>query len=213
MKLKYVTGLTGLLCAAVLLGGCAKEAELESNGIYIRKDGSVSSAVYEPFDADVYSKEELKAFVEDAVIAYNQSEGADAAAYMDKKTGSLLAAIRSLETADGNAVLKMEYATCKDYLQFNDADESIIQLASGTVGGAEQAGIDLKQFTLVNRDGSEQITADEAEDDLYVVFAEGNTQILVEGTIEYVSSDVELVDRHLAEIASEEGRLSCIVFK
>ena len=212
MKLKIVRGLIGLALVSVMFGGCGQSRKLDETSVYIRKDGSVSSAVYEPFDKKVYSQEELQVFVEDAVKAYNQSQAGAAEAYADDTDEALMVAIDSLDTKGENAVLTMEYASCKDYLQFNESEGSIVQLASGTVSGASDSGIDLSQFAFLDKDG-ETVSSEEVDGKSHLVFVEGNSTIVVEGKIQYATSDVEIKDDDTAAVSSPEGSLSCIVFE
>ena len=212
MKLKFVKGLTCLMLASAFLSGCGQSGELDTTSIYIRKDGSVSSAVYEAFDTKNYSQEELQEFVEDNVSAYNQSEAGVAAAYTKDTEEALSVAVKSLEVEANEAVLKMEYASCEDYLQFNESEGSILQLASGTVAGAEKAGIDLGQFELLNPEGSEKISGSDVDEAYYVIFVEGTTTIQVEGSIQYATADVKVEDKDTAQVSSADS-LSCIIFK
>lgn len=212
MKLKFVKGLTCLMLLSAVLGGCGQDGKLDETSVYIRKDGSVSSAVYEAFDTKVYSKEELQVFVEDAVKAYNQSQSGAAEAYMDDTEEALSVAIDSLEMEGENAVLNMEYASCEDYLQFNESEGSIVQLASGTVSGAMEAGIDMSQFELLGTKDTEKTNGADVEGDYHVVFVEGTAAVAVEGTIQYVTEDVQIEDDDTAQVSSS-GALSCIVFK
>ena len=212
MRRRFVTGLTCLMLAATLLGGCRQKTDLDSTSVYIRKDGSVSSAVYEAFDTDTYNKDELQKFVEDAVSAYNQTNAGVAAAYTKDTDQALSAAIRSLDVKGGEAVLKMEYASCKDYVQFNESEGSITQMASGTVKGAKEAGIDLSQFELLNPEGSDKITANQAQKDASVLFVQGKASITVEGKVEYASAAVNVTGKITVEVDSADA-LSCIVFK
>ena len=209
---RFVKGIACAVLSAALLGGCGQKDELDTTSVYIRKDGSVASAVYEPFDTKTYSKDELKRFVEDAVIAYNQKNAGTAAAYMKDSDEPLSVAVTSLDFQDGDAVLKMEYASCDDYLQFNESEGSLVQMASGTVSGAKKSGIDLDSFELLNFEGTDKIDGSDVDDGYYVVFVEGTSTIMVEGSIKYATADVKLEDKDTAQVSSE-GALSCIIFK
>lgn len=211
MKLKFVKGLTCLMLFSVMLGGCGQDRKLDETSVYIRKDGSVSSAVYEPFDTGIYNKEELQVFVEDAVRAYNQSQSGVAEAYADDTDEALLVAVDSLKVEGDNAVLMMEYASCEDYLQFNESEGSIVQLASGTVSGAANSGIDLSQFELLDMEGA-KVSGEEIDGNYHMIFVEGTSTIVVEGTIQYATEDVQLKEDDTASVSSSGG-LSCIVFK
>lgn len=212
MKMRFVKGLVCVMLASAFLGGCGNNKELDTTSVYIRKDGSVASAVYEEFDTNTYSEDELQTFVEDAVNAYNQKNVGTAAAYMDDTDEELAVAITSLDVEKGDAVLKMEYASCGDYMQFNEGEGSFVQLASGTVAGAAEAGIDMNQFELIEVDGSETIKGSYVDDKYYVVFAEGNSTIVVDGTIVYATSNVTVDSKDTAQVSSI-GELSCIIFK
>ncbi|MGN0294754.1 MAG: lipoprotein [Lachnospiraceae bacterium] len=209
---RFVKGIACAVLSAALLVGCGQKGELDTTSVYIRKDGSVASAVYEPFDTKAYSKDELKSFVEDAVIAYNQKNAGTAAAYTKDSDEPLSVAVTSLDFQDGDAVLKMEYASCDDYLQFNKSEGSLVQMASGTVSGAKEAGIDLGSFELLNFEGTDKIDGSDVDDGYYVVFVEGSSTIMVEGSIQYATADVKIEDKDTAQVSSE-GALSCIVFK
>lgn len=212
MKPKFVRWIVCVMLASVLLSGCGQKHELDSTSVYIRKDGSAASAVYEPFDTKVYSKDELQVFIEDAVSAYNQKNAGTAAAYMDDTEEPLSVAIRSLEIEGDDAVLKMEYSSCEDYIQFNESEGSIVQLASGTAAGAAEAGIDMSSFELLNAEGTEKISGSDVDGGYHVVFVEGTAAIVVEGSIQYATSDVKIEDKDTAQVDSD-GTLSCIVFK
>lgn len=212
MKLRFVKGIACVMLVSALLGGCGQEGELDTTSVYIRKDGSVASAVYEPFDTGTYSRDELQVFVEDAVSAYNQKNAGVAAAYTDDTKEPLSVAVSSLDYKDDNAILKMEYASCEDYLNFNESEGSLLQLAAGTVEGAAAAGIDMSRIELLNAEGTEKISGSDLDGEYHVVFAEGTSSIVVEGSIRYATADVKIEDGDTAQIASE-GALSCIVFK
>lgn len=212
MKRKFVRGLTCMVFALALLGGCGRIRDLDETSVYIRKDGSVSSAVYEPFDTDIYKEEDLQRFVEDAVSAYNQSTVGSAKAYTKDSDESLLVAIDSLEVKGDDAVLKLEYASCEDYLKFNEAEGSILQLASGTVAGAGEAGIDMSRMELLNAEGTDKISGNDIDEAYHVVFVEGTASLAVEGSVQYVSADVKVEDKDMVQVDSK-GTLSCIVFK
>lgn len=212
MRLRFVKGIACAMLVSVLFGGCGQKGELDTTSVYIRKDGSVSSAVYEPFDVGIYSKDELQVFVEDAVSAYNQKNAGVAAAYTDDTKELLSVAISSLEVKDSTAALKMEYASCEDYLQFNESEGSLSQLASGTVEGAVSAGIDMSRIEVLTAEGTDKVKGDELDSEYHVVFVEGTSAIVVEGTIKYVTAGVTIEDKDTAQVSSD-GALACIVFK
>lgn len=211
MKRKIAKGLVLALTACQFLCGCGNaEKDLDSTSVFIRKDGSLKSAVYEPFDKNTYSSEELNAFITDAVSAYNLATVGEAAA-SDKDTKTPLSVIfKSLDYKDENAVLKLEYASCEDYLAFNEAEGNFTELASGTVGDAKDAGLDLSAYTLTN--GNETIKASDLEIDSNIVLAKGSGKIVVGGKISYYTDGLTVTGDDTIELANENST-AVIIFK
>ena len=212
MKKRILAGLMLSASACLLLAGCG-EKSLTDTSVLIHKDGSVTAAIYEEFDTSVYSSEELEAFISEAVCAYNLDTCGVAESHNDDSESALSIVIDSIEYQDGKAVLNMVYASCADYIAFNsEADQSLVQLASGTVAGAKEAGLDLAGLSLKSADGTETISGADLKDDAYIVFAEGSKTIVTEGKITYTSDDVTVNSEDTAVI-TEQGNVSCIVFK
>ena len=201
-----------LLIGALLLAmtaGCGDVAfEPEASGIYVDRSGAVKSAELESFDNSAfeearYDEAELKSFVEEAVIAYNQEKGAAAVAYaseLEEKDAVLPVSVEKLEVKDAKAELILDYQSAEDYLVFNEADETITELVVQSAPSAVGAGISLDG--LVNTKG-ETVDASKAKtNEKYTVLTlTGTTTAVVNGKIAGVSGDVAIQDEHTVSIS------------
>ncbi len=206
----------GLIMAAVMavtvLAGCGKvKFEPEVSSIYVKKDGTVISADMEAFEGSNYSEDELKTYVEEAVKEYNSEHGANAEAYVDEddKDTVLPVKINSLTVENGTASLFLEYEKCGDYLEFvgtSGMKGAINRLELSTVGETSFSG------NFQNSKG-EDVTMEGAtkKEGNPVVIIDGPVTMQVEGSIQYVSTGVTIVDKHTVTTPAEG--VSFIVFK
>ena len=128
MKIKRFAALfmVLLLCAGVL-AGCDQEKtdifEPTRSSLYIRDNGTAAGAEITSFSEEYYSLAELKEYVEELVIAYNQEKAGVAYAYasdLAEGAGPLPVAIGRLTESKGNVTLILECATPADYIDIND---------------------------------------------------------------------------------------------
>ncbi len=212
MKKKVTVLLAAVLAVMTVFSscsGCGKvKFEPESSSIYVRKDGTVVSADIEGFEGSNYSEDELKAYVEEAVKAYNGEHGALAEAYEDKET-SLPVAIESLEVKDGTASLFLNYAGCGDYLDFTGTagmEGGISVLEKATVAEMSLSG------NFQNAKGEDAALDGVTKNGKYhVVKIEGPVTMQVEGTVKYVSTGVTIDGKHT--VTTPAAVVSYIVFK
>lgn len=143
MKKAWLFTLTGILAAGVL-GACNNASSdqesaasgyndpgtaaglvddypyiISDSGLFIRRDGSVSSADVEEFSADYYDAEEFEQnYVVPAVKAYNEKQGL-AFARAGETEETLPVALNSVKAADGALTLQLDYKNTEEYLGFN----------------------------------------------------------------------------------------------
>ncbi|MCI8466186.1 MAG: hypothetical protein HFI63_10110 [Lachnospiraceae bacterium] len=207
----------GLMMAAVLavtvLAGCGGKVkfEPETSSIYVKKDGTVISADLEDFEGSNYNESELRTYVEDAVKEYNSEHGAASEAYVDEKDEDTILPVKihSLAVEEGIASLFLEYEKCGDYLEFtgnSGTENGLSRLELSTVGETSFSG------NFKNAKGEdvtlEGVTKKEKNP---VVILEGAVTIQVEGTVQYASAGVTLVDKHT--VTTPADSVSYIVFK
>lgn len=122
------------------------------SGIYVREDSSVVSAEFSRFAEDYYDLEELKGYVEEAVAAFNEELGAEAAAYepaapadsTEEVVRTLPASIESLTMRGKYAYLRMGYRDTDSYISFQTMyDGPVTRLTNRTVEEAMAASVSL----------------------------------------------------------------------
>ncbi len=208
----------GMFCV-LLLVGCGSEVKFEptESSIYLRADGSVISAEITGFDntsfgEERYSEEELRAFVEDAVKAYNAGVGSPNLAYSSElpdKNSILPVSIDSLKVAEKEAELIISYASCADYLKFNDADDTVTQLSVTSAPVAVASGVSLDG--LLNAKGEIVDTSKAKESEKYrVATVTGGTTVVINGKILGVSG-AEILGDHM--VRTTAGVTACILFR
>ena len=109
---------------------------------------------------------------------------------------------------DGTAHVYLDYAGAEDYAQFNGID-----FYAGTVLEAKADGYDIPDaFTAV----TDKETTWDAEDNKIVIVGQ-QTQVRVDGTILFVSSNANAVDKNAADVTydilDEEAQPAYIVYK
>ncbi len=170
-----------LMCA-ILLTGCSSSVDADTNTVYIDKNGKVTSVDIETLDQSYYDETELKAFVDEAVEAYNEENGSGAVK------------VEELTVSGDTATLKVQYKTAADYTGFNG-----IEMYQGKVIQALADGYDFDASFVKVENGvvTGSVSREEiyAQDEIKVVIIRAkNIDVKVEGEILYVSSeDVELV--------------------
>ncbi|MCD8124760.1 MAG: hypothetical protein LUE23_06955 [Lachnospiraceae bacterium] len=216
MRHRFGRGAALGLALLLALTGCGSVSfEPEASTLYVTKEGTVTGAEIESFDNSSftearYDETELTEFVEEAVISYNKEACGQEYAYADDTEETLSVSVEKLEVADAVATLYLNYATCEDYLAFNETDETVTELSVQTAADAVAAGVSLDG--LVDADGAAVDTSKMQESTkYYVVTIAGETDLMVDGKIAAVSEGVTVTDKHTVTVSG--GETVYIVFK
>lgn len=189
-------------------GGAAPAFAPTESSLYITSEGTVTSATVETYEADYYSADELKAYVEEALASFN---GAN--------SETPLASIKECKLSDGTAKLLIDFSSVKSYLTFMDQypdEESQIQLTDLDIttvsDGVVKGYLVGKNFTKPSA-SDKIIAADEVmkQTKLYVAAIEGAALIQTDGAIQYISEGVSVVGTNM--IQTPEDEVSYVVFK
>ena len=138
-----------VLAAGFLLGGCGASSKggfhPTENSIYVAADGSISTATIEAVSGDQYKEEELIAFVEQQVSAFNEEMGGDAKSRNEEGAEKLPVAVKSCTIKDGRAELILDYKdgeTVAEFSEENGIAVASLAVSSGARGTscAEKAG-------------------------------------------------------------------------
>lgn len=200
-----------MAAAMVVLSGCAGGTapafEPTQSSLYITGEGMVTSATVETYEADYYQAEELRAFVEEILTEWGGSGD------------SAKASVNECTFAEGTAKLLIDFKNPDAYLDFMEEypdDESMIQVKSLGVttvsDGIAKGYLVGDSFYQLDKEKKE-VNADEVmkQSKLNVAAVEGPALIQTDGTIVYVSTDVEVVGTNLVQTPAEG--MSYIVFK
>lgn len=186
----------GVLAAVLLLTACGDQAlSVDTNTLYIKKDGTVTEAAFELFDKEYYDAAELESFVKDEVKEYNYRVVREAVA-VDK-----------VEVADQVAAAYITYQSIEDYIAFNESD-----LFTGTVKEAMDAGYDFSSSFLQFKDeqAADLLTVTETGEN-QIIILNASTDVRIDGTICYISANVQKKDKK--NVSLTQGELSYIIYK
>ena len=186
-----------LICVMV---GCGKvnTSSPDIDTVSFMKDGKIVQTIVEDFAQDYYDVDELAAMTQDKIDLYSDSDG-------DIKC-------ESVNESDGIVTVKIAYQADEDYMDFNSRE-----LFFGTVKAAHEAGYVVKDMVLSDGESLSDKQLEKIENNRAVIIETGAGEELginVYGKILYVSGDVTQSGKKDAIIgATDEGKLSCIVFK
>ncbi|MBP5608388.1 MAG: hypothetical protein J6X66_09015 [Lachnospiraceae bacterium] len=186
IKLIYV------LVSAIFLTACGKQYDTPESGLGnldISKDGKVEAVLIDDFSKDYYEENELKAYIDSELSAYNSSHGADSVKFV------------SSELSGGIMKVMLSFASIGDYDEFMPD-----LLFTGTVQEAYDRGYDIDQ-ALTMADDPEHIIGKsdlmKMADQSIMVFS-GKKSIKVPGRIKYYTQSMRLTGEDTVE-ASEDG--------
>ena len=195
--IKIVPILMILICVMV---GCGKvnASSSDMDTVSFMKDGKIVQTIVEDFDQDYYDVDELSEMTKKKIDLYSDSDGD--------------IVCESVDESDGIITVKISYQTDEDYMDFNSRE-----LFFGTVKEADEAGYVVKDMVLDDGESLSDEQLGQIENNRVVIIqtkAEEELGINVYGKILYVSGDVTQSGKKDAVIgATDEGKLSCIVFK
>lgn len=204
----------GVALAAAILTSCSGQsappfAPTESS-LYITSEGKVTSATVETYEADYYSADEMKAFIEEVLAGFNASGG-------DSTAKS--AVVKECTLADGTAKLLIDFTNADAYLEFMEQypdEESPIQVTDLDIttvsDGVAKGYLVGKSFTKLAKEQT-TVAADEVmkQSKLYVAAIDGAALIQTDGNIQYISEGVSMVGTNMVQ--TPESELSYVVFK
>ena len=171
-----VTGLTA----------CGKESAGVSS-VSIDKDGKVTNVLYEEFDKDYYSLDELMNMAEDEISGYN-------AEYESPRITLSKAQILEDEAV---AELIIDFESVTDYSYFNQVD-----MFYGTVEEARNSGYELN-LNLVDEKGDKiDPSIIDRNPDRHIVITNDKTNIKTPYNIQFMSKGVTCPGKKEAELQS-----------
>lgn len=213
-----------ILSLMVSLAGCGNKNkeiafEPEVSSIYVCDNGTVLGATVEDFSESYYDIDELKSFVEEQVISFNEAAGAAAYAYDTEESeedDNLPVSIKDCYTTnEGKAVLILECSDYDDFYTINNLaeyDNVISSVEVTTISEMKGSDETFDVDELFKADGSNANMKKVLKKNKYhVVKTSGTGTVAVQGIIKYVSADV--VVNEDATAATVNGDVCYIIYK
>lgn len=196
-----------LLIASTVLAAAAgcSSTSVSTNTVELQKDGSIMEYTIEDFGLSYYDADELESFIDEQIESW-----------LDENEGEIT--IKTSKVEDGTATLTLKYDSADTFASFSG-----VECFSGSILAARSAGytFDTDFLSAEDADGSSSeeegsLSAEEedsailysaeavmAEDDLNVLIIGEAVDIIVPGTIVYVSADyVEVTGSKTATVSA-----------
>lgn len=184
-----------LLVSVIMVTGCSEE-KLDANidTVYI-EGAEIIGALVEPFDKPYYNRDELQGFVESELALYNSEIG---------YAGII---VNNFELTNQAAKLYLKYNSYVDYANFNDLEFFVGTINEALAAGYkfDEAFVDYSKLTKVSKEDVLEKTKNK------VLITDEDTLIQVNGTILYISDNVQEKNKKSAQLTGE--KLSYIIYK
>lgn len=191
-------GKIGLLSALAmtLLTGCGTEFSADTDTVYVGKKGVIKGANVASFDKEYYDETELSDFITDTVDTYVS------------KAGDGTVEIVEFAVENDVAHVYLDYAASEDYAEFNG-----VEFFAGSVLDAKAEGYEIPNNLTAVTD--KEVAWDDEKNQIIIVGQQ--TQVRVDGTILFVSSNAKVTDKNTADVTydllDENAELAYIVYK
>ncbi len=187
-----------LVIAAAALGiftGCSK-FEPDGTAVLAGKNGKVTAVVMEALDQSYYDSTELQNLINTSVAEYNASAGTEKIK------------VKKFQASDQKAELTMEYAGGADYAAFND-----VAFFNGDILSAYDAGYSFDTtFQKIEKGNVVNASVNRSEVlnsyNYYTVILEEPMEVQVEGSLVYVSSNVEVTGKNTCRVLASGSTAS-----
>ena len=166
------------------LCACGKETARVST-VSVDKEGKVESVLYDAFDKDYYSLDELKNMAEEEISDYNSE-------YENPRI--TLSDAQVLEE-EGVVKLTMQFESAQDYSYFNQVD-----MFYGTVEDARNAGYELNLNLVDDKGDKIDPSIIDQNPDRHIIITSDKTNIKTPYNIEYMSKGVNSLGKKEAEL-------------
>lgn len=181
-----------------------KEFDPAKNSIFVKHDKTVQSAVVESAQGDQYNAADLQAYAQAEADTFNSENGGPTPAVSIascEKNGDVLSIIFSY-SSPADMIAWAQYSQ-DDSIEVTDM--SVMTVGEADTGLLDTSLVDAKG-NVANIDSVKKATDD------IVILVSGTADIVCEGDIEYMSSDVTKTDSNCVSVQNTEGN-SVIIFK
>ncbi|WP_077611947.1 hypothetical protein [Clostridium sp. Marseille-P2415] len=209
--MKKKKAVLAVLVAAGMLTGCLGDGGSstlngESSRIFVTEEGILKTSTVEAYaDQDYYNAEELKAYLEEAVSAYNGTHGQGAVT------------LDSCTMEKGSAQMIFRYGSGNDLAGFaseyedkaNQVDSIAVTSLSDVLGQTESEGTVFVKASD-GKQADKKALSSKGESHAVVVETQNPVTIQTQGKLLFISGNAIVKDRHTVQIS--QGK-SYIIFK
>ncbi|MFT3983735.1 MAG: hypothetical protein QM697_07495 [Lachnospiraceae bacterium] len=195
---KWIVLIAGILSGILLYGCGTSSTDINETTVIINKNGEITDAIVESFDAEYYDASELQSMIDEELAEYGKLSGSKNHAQLAEFTVS-----------KGAAKVLIEFATPADYASFNG-----VSFFYGTISEAYEDGYDL-DVTLKSNTGQDTIGKAELMEmgKNHIVIVSEPIRIQTYGKILFSTANVDMIDEKSARISSESEGLAYIILK
>ncbi len=185
-------------CMASMICACGFGQKVDTTTVSFDKDGEIKETIVEDFAQPYYDVEELKNDIQKEISQYNTAAGTEDAVVLGE-----------VQLTDEKVVyVEMKFKSSADYKAFNEKE-----LFWGTVADAYAAGYEFTTMRDVSQEGVVLSAKDVLEKgDMHLIVLEEAQQIIVPGTIRYISDGVSVVEEDRA-LNLNEGQKAFILYE
>ncbi len=173
---------------ALTMCGCGQEKEKVST-MTIDQEGKISYVIYESFDREYYSVDELSGMAEDEIAEYNSE-------YISEKI--TLEGTELVEREKGPMVkMVMTYDSYQDFSNFNQES-----LFFGTIKEAREQGYNVSTSLVDSKGDRFPDSFLEDHEDQHIVITNDRANIITPYNIEYMSNGAKLKGKKEADVSA-----------
>lgn len=202
---------------AMLIGCGSQESSFSPSAtcVYIAEDGGISSALVEAYEGEV-DTEDLKKYLQAAVIDFNQENGAEGKSENRPGTDERLpVALANLEKTEDAVKVVFDYATAQDLIRFRqteDNEDNSNTITALSVKPAADATDWFLAEDFTKADGSAASLEEiKKESDSMAVYIEGGGTIQFAGKVSFLALDAKVKDEYTVTVP--DGGKAYVVFK
>ena len=221
MKKRLMTVVLACVTALALTACGDKEFSPVKGGLYVNDDHTVKSSYVEDFSGDGLNLDELKSMAQAEIEAYNQEKAGlnyysvdqfkDQEGMEDTVLPISIENIAMDEENTNELVAILDYATAADYVAYNQDDITSgggTTLAVGTVGDSP---VSIEGSFVTIHGKTVELSEIMEESDYHVVYLDFAATVTVNGTVQYISTNVSCQTRNVVTTPGGEGAF--IIFK
>ena len=194
-----------LLCAVLLAmsvaiagcgtGGSLSVGDMDTTTLLVNADGSLQAGFVESFDKEYYNEEDLEAFSNEQIEAYNEAKGKEVE-------------LEKIRCRDGEAKMIMNFPDAEVYSDFLGTDIVVYNLADALNAG----NINLPETLRSSQDEEASLADIDKPENYTLVCVSEKIHVKVDGRVKYYANGAYIKENEI-ESTPKDGEYSIVIFK